>query len=190
MTREERVTVQVSINNERDFDKLADALINQHPRIHLRESRNRTKVKGKDGIKSNDTINIRRHQEKTKTPETENWEQVPVTQTSLLLEIRVTTTAKLKQQMRIKHRTIELTVEARSAKKPWIARTVRNMTFFLHILLRMTLLFSRQLNLMRLLFSLTHGTLILTKKLARSWCQQMYEITFPSERRKVRAVCH
>ena len=34
LTREERVMVQVSINNERVFDKLADALIIQHPRIH------------------------------------------------------------------------------------------------------------------------------------------------------------
>ena len=38
LTREERVMVQASINNEGDFDKVADALINQHPRIHLRES--------------------------------------------------------------------------------------------------------------------------------------------------------
>ena len=53
--------VQISINNERVFDQLADA-----PRIHLRESRKRTKGKGKDGIESNDTINIRRLQDKDK----------------------------------------------------------------------------------------------------------------------------
>ena len=51
LTREERVTVQASINNERDFDRVADALIIQHPRIHHRENRKRTKGKGKDGIK-------------------------------------------------------------------------------------------------------------------------------------------
>ena len=61
LTREERVMVQTSINNERVFDQLADA-----PRIHLRESRKRTKEKGKDGIESNDTINIRRLQDKDK----------------------------------------------------------------------------------------------------------------------------
>ena len=188
LTREERVMVQASINKERDFDQLADALIIQRPRIHLRESRKSTKAKGKDGMKSNDTINIRRlSRTKTQTPETENWEQVLVTQTSLLLKITVTTTAKLKQQMRIKHITIQLTLEAKAAKKPCTARTVRNMTCFLHLLPWMTLLFSRQLNLMRLLFSLTHGTMILTQKLAHSWCKQMYELTFPSERRKVRA---
>ena len=39
---------RASINNESDFDKVADALIIQHPRIHLRESRKRPKEKGKD----------------------------------------------------------------------------------------------------------------------------------------------
>ena len=66
LTREERVMVQASINNERDFDKVADALIIQHPRIHLGERCQRTKGKGKDGIKSNDNFNIRRLQEKDK----------------------------------------------------------------------------------------------------------------------------
>ena len=33
LTREERVTVQPSISNERDFDRVAEALIIQHPRI-------------------------------------------------------------------------------------------------------------------------------------------------------------
>ena len=58
--------VQASINNERDFDNVADALIIQHPLIHLRESRKRAKGKGKDGIKSSDNLNIRRLQEKGK----------------------------------------------------------------------------------------------------------------------------
>ena len=66
LTREERVMVQASIHNARDFDKVADALIIQHPRIHLRESRKSTKPKGKDGIKSSDNLNIRRLQEKDK----------------------------------------------------------------------------------------------------------------------------
>ena len=52
LTREARVMVQASINNERDFDRVADALITQHPRIHLRESQRRTKGKGKDGFKT------------------------------------------------------------------------------------------------------------------------------------------
>ena len=38
LTREERVLVQASISNERDVDRVAEALIIQHPRVHLRES--------------------------------------------------------------------------------------------------------------------------------------------------------
>ena len=45
LTREERVVVQASIHNERDFDRVADALNIQHPRIHLRESQKRVKAK-------------------------------------------------------------------------------------------------------------------------------------------------
>ena len=40
LTSEERVMIQASISNERDFDRVAEAL------IHLRESPRRTKGKG------------------------------------------------------------------------------------------------------------------------------------------------
>ena len=43
LTREERVMVQASISNERDFDRVAEVLIIQHPRIHLRENQRRAK---------------------------------------------------------------------------------------------------------------------------------------------------
>ena len=43
-----RVEEQASINHESDFDKVADALVAQHTRVHLRESRKRPKEKGKD----------------------------------------------------------------------------------------------------------------------------------------------
>ena len=89
--------------------------------------------------------------------------------------------------MRIKHISNRLTLEVRPAKKPWTAKTIRNTTCFLQKLLWMTILFSRQLNLMQWLFSLTRGSIILTQKSARSWCKQMYELTFLSERRKVGA---
>ena len=49
LTREERVMVQASINNESDFDRVVEALIIQHARIHLRESQRRRKGEGKDG---------------------------------------------------------------------------------------------------------------------------------------------
>ena len=45
LTREERVMVQASIHNERDFDRVGDALNIQHLRIHLRESQKRVKEK-------------------------------------------------------------------------------------------------------------------------------------------------
>ena len=59
LTREERVMVQASIKNERDFDRVAEALIIQHPRIHLRESQRRVKGRGKDGSKRGDNSNTR-----------------------------------------------------------------------------------------------------------------------------------
>ena len=59
LTREERVMVQASISNEREFDKFADALIIQHPRTHLRKGQRRTMAKGKDGIKRGDNPNTR-----------------------------------------------------------------------------------------------------------------------------------
>ena len=43
LTREESVMVKDSICNERGFDRVAEALIIQHPRVHLRESQRRTK---------------------------------------------------------------------------------------------------------------------------------------------------
>ena len=59
LTREERVVVQASIHNERDFDRVADALNIQHHRVHLRESQKRVKEKGKDGFKRGDNSNTR-----------------------------------------------------------------------------------------------------------------------------------
>ena len=59
LTREERVMVQASISNERDFDRVAEALIIQHPRIHLGECQRRAKGKGKDGFKRVDNSNTR-----------------------------------------------------------------------------------------------------------------------------------
>ena len=58
-TREERVMVQASISNELDFDRVAEALIIQHTRIHFRESQRRAKGKGKDGFKRVDSSNTR-----------------------------------------------------------------------------------------------------------------------------------
>ena len=50
LIREERV---------RPSDRVAEALIIQHPRVHLRESQRRTNGKGKDGFKRVDNANTR-----------------------------------------------------------------------------------------------------------------------------------
>ena len=52
------------MNNKRDFDRVADALIIQHPRVHLREAQKRAWRKGKDGIKRADYSNTCWFQEK------------------------------------------------------------------------------------------------------------------------------
>ena len=66
LTREERIMVQASISNARDFDRVAEALIIQHPRIHLRENQRRAMGKGKDGFKRVDNPNTRRFRERGK----------------------------------------------------------------------------------------------------------------------------
>ena len=98
LTREERVMGQSSINNERDFDKVADALIIQHPRIHLQESRKRAKGKGKHGIKSSDSFNTRRLQERGKYVYRQ-WttgSKCLLRELHFLLKITVTTTIRSK----------------------------------------------------------------------------------------------
>ena len=66
LTREERVTVQAPISNARVFDTVAEALIIQHPRFHLRENQRRAKGKGKDGFKRVDNPITRWFREKGK----------------------------------------------------------------------------------------------------------------------------
>ena len=51
--------MQASINNERDFDRVAEPLIIQHPRIHPRDSHRSAKSKGKDGFECEDNSNLR-----------------------------------------------------------------------------------------------------------------------------------
>ena len=55
------IMVQASINNERNFDRVADALIIQHSRLDLREIHRRAKDKGKgkDGFKRVDNPDAR-----------------------------------------------------------------------------------------------------------------------------------
>ena len=46
LDRHEKIMVQASVNNARTFDRIADALILQHPRIHQKESRRTSAGKG------------------------------------------------------------------------------------------------------------------------------------------------
>ena len=62
----ERVMVQASISNERNFERVAEALIIQHPRVHLRESQKRAKGTGEGRIKRGNYPNTCWSQEKGK----------------------------------------------------------------------------------------------------------------------------
>ena len=64
LTREERIMVQASISNARDFDRVAEAFIIQHSRVHLRE--NQRRGQGKDGLKRVDNTNTRWFRGKSK----------------------------------------------------------------------------------------------------------------------------
>ena len=167
LTREERVMVQASMNNERDFDRVAEALIIQHPHTHLRVSQRRVKGKGKDGSKRGDNPNTRffRGQKgRANTQAAENLEQVPITRITLPLKITIMMTTRLIPQMPIKHTTIRLTLEVATEKKLWTMMMMRQMTRFLRMLLWMMSLFWRQVNWMQMLFLPTRGTMILTQK--------------------------
>ena len=85
LAREERIMVQAAVSNARDFDRVAEALIIQHPRIHLRENQRRTKGKGKDEFKRVDNPNTRWFREKGKSKHTgsKNLERVPITRISM-----------------------------------------------------------------------------------------------------------
>ena len=89
LIRKERVMVQTSISNERDFDRVAEAFIIQHPRIHLWESQRRAKGKGKDGFKRVDNSNTRWFRGKGKGKHTGSGKS-----TSPLLKTSIITIAK------------------------------------------------------------------------------------------------
>ena len=47
LDKHEKIMIQASIGNSRDFQRVADALVVQHPRIHIREHRRRGNDDGK-----------------------------------------------------------------------------------------------------------------------------------------------
>ena len=45
LDKQERIMIQASIGNERDFAKISEALIKQHPRIHLTKTNGKPKAR-------------------------------------------------------------------------------------------------------------------------------------------------
>ena len=90
LTREERVMVQVSISNERDFDPTSAYTPPREPKVEGR-------VKGKDGVKRVDNSNVRwfrAEKAKASTLAVENLERVPIKRTSLPLKNTIITMMK------------------------------------------------------------------------------------------------
>ena len=79
LTREERVMVQALISNGRDFDRVAEALIIQHPRIHsvrVKDER-RAKAKTDSNVLTIPTLFGFAEKVKGNTPAAENPEREP-----------------------------------------------------------------------------------------------------------------
>ena len=134
LRREERVMVQASINNERDLDRVAEALIIQHPRIHLRESQRQSKGKGKDGSKRGDTSSTRWFRGKGEGKHTGSGEpvQVSTTRISITLMITILTTTCRNTKMPIKLTTIRLTLAVTTEMKLWTTMR-KNDTFSTYV---------------------------------------------------------
>ena len=166
LTREERVVVQASISNERDFDRVAVALIIQHPRIHLRENQRRAKAKTDSNVLTTQTLVGYAEEAKASTLAVENLERAPITRTSLPLKIMITTVMQtwMSLQTPIKPTLTQLIPEATTERKLQTTMTTRKTRRFLHTLLWTMSPFSRQLNWTRLLLLPTRGTMILTLK--------------------------
>ena len=90
--REERVMVQASISDARDFDRVAETLIIQHPRTHLREKPKTSEGQRRRRIQTCWQFKhslVPRKKAKANTLAAENLERVPITRTSLPLKIMI-----------------------------------------------------------------------------------------------------
>ena len=157
--------VQASISNERDFDRVAEALIIQHPRILLRESQRRAKGKGKDGFKRVDNSNTRWFRGKGKGKHTGSAKSGASANQANLTSVE--------DYDHYYDEDMDGSANACQAhddpadpgsddgEEALDMMMMRKTTRFLRMLLWMVLLFSRQLNWTRLLFLQTHGTMIL-----------------------------
>ena len=141
LAREERVMVQASISDESDFDRVAEVLIIQHPRIHFRESQRRTKGKGQrqrriQNVSTIQTLVGFAEKAKANTLAAENLERVPNTQTSLPLKIRIILMKTwMNPQTPSKPTMTQLTLEATTEQKLRTMMMMRNTTRFLRMFL-------------------------------------------------------
>ena len=167
LTREERAVVQASIGNEREFDRVADALIIQHPRIHLRESQQRTKGKGKDGFNRADNSNTRWFRGKGKGKHTGNGQFGASAYYANFTSVEnydcdddMTESANAYQA----HNDAVHPGSDDGEEAPDYDDDEENDTFSSYVALDDVTVFEAAVNWMRLLFLLTRGTLILTLK--------------------------
>ena len=79
---------------QRDFGRVAEALINQHQRIHLPENQRRANGKDKNRFKRVEnphTLLVPRKRQRQAHPAAENRERVPISQASPPLRITIST---------------------------------------------------------------------------------------------------
>ena len=133
LTREERVLVKASINNERDFDR--PSLLN----ITYSSSRKSATNKGqrlrrvKTSRHFQHSLVSRKRQGQTHW-QRKIWNKVPITQSARQLRITIMVTTRLNPQMPTKHTTSRLTLELTKEKKFWTMLTMKKMKRFLHML--------------------------------------------------------
>ena len=120
LTRKRRVEEQASINNESDFDKVADADVIQQSRVHLRESRKRPKEKGKDPHRLREGG---KHSDNGKSGTSACSSAFQQTSTSS--RTTTTGTTRLNKRILIEHTVTRLTLEVTAEKKFWAALSTR-----------------------------------------------------------------
>ena len=139
LTREERVMVQASISNERDFDGVAEALIIQHPRFHFLESQKTSEGQRQRRFQTCRQFKhslVSRKKQRTNTLAAENPVRVPITRTSLPLKITIIIMKTwMNLQWLIKPTMNQLTLEAMTEKKLWTDHDEENDTFSSHVAL-------------------------------------------------------
>ena len=147
-----------------DLPKLSPSNIHELTSVRVKDERT---GKGKDGFKRVDnSVAGFAGKVRAKTLAAEHLERVPITRTSISVEDYDFYDEDMKKIANAYQAHIDPVdhSDTMTEKKLWTMMTTRKTTRFLRMLLWTMLLFSRQLNRTRLLFSLIHGTMILIPK--------------------------